>query len=161
MTTTGIELSVPTDEPVIRYRRFVKAPPELMFAMWTEPEHLRNWWGPRELELVLCEVDLRVGGSYRMVHRAPDGTEHAFRGEYLELDRPTKIVQTFVYEPWPDAVSVESVQFEETGDGTLVRGESRHSSLENRDRHVESGMESGMAESYARLDELVDPLRRD
>jgi len=63
MTTTGIELSVPTDEPVIRYRRFVKAPPELMFAMWTEPEHLRNWWGPRELELVLCEVDLRVGGA--------------------------------------------------------------------------------------------------
>ena len=77
-------------EPVITYRRFVPAPPELVFEAWTKPEHLTQWLGPAYLELSVCEIDLRVGGAYRFVHRAPDGTEHGFHGEYLEVVRPSQ-----------------------------------------------------------------------
>ena len=65
--------------------------------MWTEPEHLRHWWGPRQFELVVCESDPRAGGRYRFVQRAPDGQEHTFHGTYREVDRPRRLVRTFVY----------------------------------------------------------------
>ncbi|HEU5331534.1 MAG TPA: SRPBCC family protein [Actinocrinis sp.] len=157
--TYQLDLETPADEPVIRYRRFVKAPPALLFQAYTDPEHMKNWLGPRYLEMVLCEVDLRVGGRWRFVHRAPDGTEHAFHGVYREVDRPNRLSNTFVYEPWPDAESVDTVEFAEAEGGTLVVGTSRHSSIEARDRHLASGMEKGIAEGCERLDELVAALQ--
>ena len=86
MTTTQLVIETPADTPEIRTRRFVKAPPALVFEAWTTAEHLREWWGPRNLQIVLCEVDLRVGGGYRIVHRAPDGQEFGFHGDYREID---------------------------------------------------------------------------
>ncbi|HEX4176730.1 MAG TPA: SRPBCC domain-containing protein, partial [Acidimicrobiales bacterium] len=98
MTDTPTEIITPADEPVIHTRRFFKAPTELVYRALTEPEYLRRWFGPRVLEITVCEADLRVGGSWRVVHRAPDGTEFRFHGEFLELDPPHKRVGTFVYE---------------------------------------------------------------
>jgi uncharacterized protein YndB with AHSA1/START domain len=64
-----MEFLAPHDEPIIVFRRTFNAPAQLVFAAWTEPRHLRHWRGPRGFELVACEVDLRVGGGYRFVHR--------------------------------------------------------------------------------------------
>jgi uncharacterized protein YndB with AHSA1/START domain len=155
MTTTELEMISPADVPEIRTRRFVKATPETLFALWTEPDHLRNWWGPRRLELAVCEVDLRVGGTWRFVSRAPDGQEFAFHGEYLEIDAPSRLVSTWVYEGAPDADAVETVTFEAVDGGTMVHGLSRYPSVAARDGHLEAGMESGMTESYERMDEIV------
>ena len=80
MTTLKLEVIAPANEPVIITHRFIKAPPELLFAAWTAPEHTKKWLGPRELEMISCEIDLRVGGSYRYVHRAPDGKEYGLHG---------------------------------------------------------------------------------
>ena len=155
MTTTALDIVTPADEPVVLTSRFVKAPPALVFAAWTTPEHLRNWWGPRHLELVGCDVDLRVGGTWRFVSRAPDGQEFAFHGEYLEIDPPHRLVATWCWEGMPDDVAIETLTLEAVDGGTMVRGEARHSSVAARDQHVENGMEGGMTETYERLDELV------
>lgn len=155
VTHPKLELEIPPDEPVIIYHRFVKAPPQLVFEAFTEPRHLRNWWGPRRLEVVECEVDLRVGGAWRLVSRAPDGQEFAFRGEFRVIDPPRTLEQTFVFEPVPDHYSVDTATFEQVEGGTIVHGRSVHDTLMARDMHVASGMESGMRESMERLDEVV------
>jgi uncharacterized protein YndB with AHSA1/START domain len=158
-TTTALELEIPPGEPVIRFRRFVTAPPELVWEAYTRCEHLRNWWGPRALEMVECAVDLRPGGAWRHVVRAPDGSVHGFGGEYVTVERPHTLACTFVYDGAPDQSALDTVTFEAVDGGTLIHGHSQHDSVEARDAHVASGMEAGMRESYDRLGELLDTLR--
>jgi uncharacterized protein YndB with AHSA1/START domain len=155
MTDTPTEISIPPGEPVIRTRRFFKAPPELVYRAMTEPEYVRRWFGPRYLEITVSEADLRVGGTWRVVQRAPDGTEFGFHGEILELDPPHKRVGTFVYEGAPEHVATETIICQPADGGTMVVSTTVHDSVEARDMHVASGMEEGMLDSYRRLDELV------
>jgi uncharacterized protein YndB with AHSA1/START domain len=155
-----LEIEIPRDEPVVIFRRVVKAPPELVFRVYTEPEHLRRWWGPRHLVLVVCEIDLRVGGRYRLVHRAPDGQEFGFHGEYRLIERPHRLVKSFVYEGTPDNEAVDTFTFEPVDEGTLVGCRTVHSSIAARDAHVASGMEDGLTAGYQRLDQLTASLQR-
>jgi uncharacterized protein YndB with AHSA1/START domain len=153
-----LEFLAPHDEPVIVFRRAFNAPARLVFATWTEPEHLRRWRGPRGFELVACEVDLRVGGSYRFVHRAPDGSRHVFYGQYLEIERPTRLVSTFAYEAAPETKALEEITFEEDGGPTVVTGRSAFPTFQARDLYLAGGAERGLAESHDRLDELLGVL---
>ena len=155
MTTPETEITTPAGEPVIIVRRFFKAPPELVYRACTESEYLRRWMGPRRLEVTECEVDLRVGGSWRLVHRAPDGMEFVFYGKLLELDPPHRRVGTFVWEGAPEHEAVETMVFEAVEGGTILTTTMRHNSVEARDMHVANGMEGGIIESYERLDEVV------
>ena len=159
MTDIQTEITTPAGEPVIIIRRFLKAPPELVYRACTEGEYLRRWRGPRRLETAACDVDLRVGGSWRIVHRAPDGTEFAFHGEFLELDPPSRRVATFVYEGAPEDEAVETLVLEEVDGGTMLTTTARHSSVEARDMHVASGMEEGIIDSHLRLDDLLTDLQ--
>ena len=136
-------------------RRFVKAPPELVYRVLTEGEFLRRWWGPRRLEIAECDVDLRVGGTWRIVHRAPDGAEFAFHGEFLELDPPRRRVSTWVYEGAVEATATETFELEPVEGGTLLRVRAVHDSVANRDMHVANGMKEGLLDSYGRMDELL------
>jgi uncharacterized protein YndB with AHSA1/START domain len=153
-----MEFLAPDDEPVIVFRRAFIAPARLVFEAWTEPGHLRHWRGPRGFELIACEVDLRVGGRYRFVHRAPDGSQHVFSGQYLEIERPTRLVSTFAYEAWPDTAALDEVTFEEDGGTTLVIGRSVFATFQARDLYLTAGAERGLAESHGRLDELLSAL---
>jgi uncharacterized protein YndB with AHSA1/START domain len=155
MTNAETEIIAPVGEPVIEVRRFLKAPPELVYRVLTEGEFLRRWWGPRRLEIAECQVDLRVGGTWRIVHRAPDGTEFAFHGEFLELDPPHRRVSTWIYEGALDATATETFELEAVEGGTLLRSRTVHNSVANRDMHLSNGMEDGLCESYARMDELL------
>ncbi|HEU5060856.1 MAG TPA: SRPBCC family protein, partial [Kofleriaceae bacterium] len=129
----------------------------LVYEAFTRPEHLRRWWGPRDLELVVCEIDLRVGGSYRFVQRAPDGQEFAFRGVYRELRPPERIVSTFVFELVPDHEAVTTVVLEEQDGVTTLTSTVLHDSVEARDAHYAT-MEAGADDSYDRLAELLASL---
>jgi len=155
---TDLDLDVPADEPVIRFTRFVAAPPPLVFGLFTEPAHLRRWWGPREQELVQCDLDLRPGGAFRFVSRGPDGVEHPFSGEFLSVDEPKRLAMRVTYEPIPEAWWVDDMTFEEAEGGTLLAGTTTFASLDAREGHLAAGMESGMRESYERLDELAAAL---
>jgi uncharacterized protein YndB with AHSA1/START domain len=153
-----MEFMAPHDEPVIVFRRAFKAPARLVFAAWTEPEHLRHWRGPRGFELVACEVDLRVGGRYRFVHRAPDGSRHVFHGRYLEIERPSRLVSTFVYEGAPETEALDEVTFDEDGATTRVTGRSAFPTFQARDLYLSGGAERGLADAHNRLDALLGTL---
>ncbi|HET7070200.1 MAG TPA: SRPBCC domain-containing protein [Nocardioides sp.] len=84
-------------------------------------EHVRHWFPPFQDTMTVCSIDLRVGGEYHMVFVTGDGTECSFRGTYLEIERPTRIVDTWLFEGWPDAEAVETVELQETGGVTTVR----------------------------------------
>jgi uncharacterized protein YndB with AHSA1/START domain len=162
VTTTHAqtEIITPPGEPVIHIRRFFQAPPELVYRALTEPEYIRRWFGPQRLEITECEADLRVGGTWRVVQRAPDGTEFAFYGEFLELEPPRKRVGTFTWEGAPDHVATETFVCEAVEGGTMVTTEMVHGSVEARDMHVANGMEGGIIESHHRFDEILAAEQR-
>lgn len=159
MTTTPLEIVTPPDEPLIVVRRHIDAPPTLVFAAWTDPEQLPHWWGPRRLELVVCDVDLRVGGGWRFVHRAPDGQEFAFHGSYREIEAPHRLLSTFVYEGAPEHEALDTATFEDADGGTLFTSRTLHASLAARDGHIASGMRGGITESHERLDAWLASLQ--
>ena len=155
MSGPRLELTAPHDEPVLLFRRAFAAPVTLVFRAWTEPEHLRHWRAPRGFELVTCEVDLRVGGGYRFVHRAPDGSRHAFRGQYQRIERPRLLVSTLIYEAAPATEALDEVTFEDTGGTTLVTGRTAFPTFQARELYAAGGAERGLAQCHARLDELL------
>jgi uncharacterized protein YndB with AHSA1/START domain len=103
----------PNDLDVVTTREF-DAPIGLVFDVLTKPEHVSKWFAPFECEMKECSIDPQVGGKYHQVFVAEDGTECSFRGTYLEVDPPTRTVATWLFEGWPDAHAVESVDLQET-----------------------------------------------
>jgi uncharacterized protein YndB with AHSA1/START domain len=105
--------------------------------------------------VTIDKMDVREGGDYRFVTESSDGTT-AFRGTFRVLDAPEKVEQTFEWEGMPGYVAVDSATFEDLGDGrTKVRVRTLFHTTEERDGMLASGMETGMGESYERLDELL------
>lgn len=151
-----LEVSLPSDTEIQLTRTF-DAPKELVWRAFTEPELLRRWWGRRGSTMPVCEIDLRVGGTWRMTERGADGSEHPFRGEYLELEPPDRIVQTFIYDvpPMNEMPSVETATLTEQDGRTTVTAISKHPNKEARDAMLNSGMEAGAGETYDRLEELL------
>src|SRR5439155_19916464 len=139
----------------IRAERVFDAPRDRVFAAFTDPKLVPEWWGLRETTTVVDQMDVRPGGSWRFVIRNSDGSETAFRGTYREVTPPERIVQTFEWEGLPGHVSVETATFEELGDRTKVTTTSLFHTNEERDGMLGSGMEQGMNEAYARLGELL------
>jgi uncharacterized protein YndB with AHSA1/START domain len=154
VTSKKLEIIAEPGKTSFTTRRVVDAPRALVFDAFTKCEHLKRWMGPRTLTMVSCQTDLRVGGRYRFVFKTPDG-EVGFSGEYKEVVRPERVVRTFVYEPYPDAPALETLELEESGGTTIIKTTTVHKTVEFRDGHVNSGMEAGMTEGYARLDELL------
>ena len=104
---------------VLELVRVIEAPRERVFDAWTQPEILKKWWGvTREHTTPLAEVDLRVGGKYRLTMRAADGTDHTVGGEYREISRPEKLVYTWQWETEGEfPVTLVSIEFREKAPG--------------------------------------------
>jgi uncharacterized protein YndB with AHSA1/START domain len=158
VTANKLEIIAEPGKTSFTTTRVVDAPRALVFEAFTKCEHLKRWMGPRSLTMVSCDSDLRPGGRYRFVFRAPDGNEVGFSGEFREVVRPERIVRTFVFEPIPDAAALETLELVESDGKTTIKTTTLHKTVENRDGHVGSGMEAGMTEGYARLDELLAGL---
>ena len=142
-------------EREIRIERVFDAPRGRVFAAYTDPELIPEWWGPRGTTTIVDRMDVRTGGGWRFVMRDPGGGETGFRGTYREVTPPERIVQTFEWEGMPGHVSVETATFEDLGEQTKVTTASIFHTAEERDGMLASGMERGMNETYARLDELL------
>jgi uncharacterized protein YndB with AHSA1/START domain len=140
--------------PIIHITREFAGTPEQLFRAHTDPKLFAQWIGPSSLETRIEEWDARSGGSWRFVSTR-DGEEHAFRGCFHEV-RPDRIVQTFTYEGDPDGVALETLWFEDLGNGrTRLRTQSLVDSFESRDAWLKSGMEAGVNEGYAKLEEML------
>jgi uncharacterized protein YndB with AHSA1/START domain len=140
--------------PIIRMTRDFHATPAQLLRAHTDPELFARWVGPNELETRIVEWDARTGGSWRYVAgRGED--EFGFRGCFHEV-RDDRIVQTFTFEGEPDGVALETLRFEDLGDGrTRLHAQSLCDSFEGRDAWLASGMEVGVNEGYAKLDALL------
>jgi uncharacterized protein YndB with AHSA1/START domain len=103
----------PNELEIVVTRDF-DAPIQLVFDVFTKPEHVSKTFAPYGEEVTVCSIDLRVGGDYHFVFVTEDGTEMSFRGTYLEVEPPTRTVQTWLFEGWPDAHAVESMDLHET-----------------------------------------------
>jgi len=140
--------------PIIRLTRDFAATPEQLLRAHTDPELFVRWTGPNSLRTRVDHWDARSGGSFRFVS-SRDGEEYAFHGCFHEI-RPDRIVQTFTYEGDPDGVALETLSFEDLGDGrTRLHARSLVDSFEGRDAWLRSGMEVGVNEGYAKLEELI------
>jgi glutathione S-transferase len=101
-------------------RRTIRAKVERVFDAWTQPEQLRTWWGPRPVTCSDAEVDLRVGGQFRIVNALPDGSTVTIHGEFLVVEPPHKLVYTWRMEDGAFESSLVTVTFAPRGEGTEV-----------------------------------------
>jgi len=151
---TGPE-ATPLDEPGISLvaRRLILAPVERVFAAWTEPERLKRWWGPDSVTCPDAEVDLRVGGAYRLANRLPDGTIVWITGRFLEIERPRRLVYTWLVGD-PSAESERTrvtVRFEPRAGGTeviVVHDQIASAAFRERSRSGWDGCLRGLADYF-------------
>ena len=148
--STVIEL--PNDLEILITREF-DAPIALVFDVLTKPEHVSKWFaGPGE-EMKECSIDLRVGGNYHFVFVTEDGIEMSFRGTYLEVEPPTRTVETWLFEGRPDGDAVETMDLHEAQGVTTVTIKLAFSDAAGRPTRFE-----GMQESFDRVEDLVRSL---
>ena len=150
-------VTLPTDTE-IKIVRLFDAPADLVFDVWTTPEHIRNWWGYPEHEMTDCTVDLRVGGEYRFAAEVPGFGEIAFHGVNREIDRPHRLVSTEIYEATPDIEAVNTLTLEEQDGVTTMTIITSFPTREARDAVIESGMEDGLQVSLNRAEAILARL---
>ena len=157
MLNTGtLKVTTPSPREIVLTRVF-DAPRDLVFEAMTRPELLKQWFGPHGWNLVVCEVDFRVGGAWRYVLEGPDGATMGMGGEYREIVPGERTVHTEAMDDYPGDSVVTLVLTEHHGRTTMT-GTVLYDSQETRDAVVESGMEHGAAETYDRLADLVKSL---
>jgi uncharacterized protein YndB with AHSA1/START domain len=157
MTDTGtLQITRPSEREIVMSRVF-DAPRNLVFDAWTKPELLERWLGVRGgWSMVVCEVDLWVGGAYRFVWRGPDGAEMGMGGVYREIVSPERLVATEAFDdPWYSGEALDTTVLVEEGGKTTVTTSVLYESEEIRDAVLESGMARGVAESYDTLAEYL------
>lgn len=151
-----VAVTLPSDREIVITRIFHR-PRHLLFEAWTKPEHLRQWWGCDGSTLTTCEIDLRPGGSWRLVMRMADGSDHPFHGTYREVVPNERLVYTECYD-MPQVGSPEwltTVLFEEFEGNTKFTHSIHHRSVEVRDAHLQAGMEAGTVENLNRLEQYL------
>jgi uncharacterized protein YndB with AHSA1/START domain len=157
MLNTGtLKVTTPSPREIVLTRVF-DAPRDLVFEAMTRPELLKRWFGPHGWNLVVCEVDLRVGGAWRYVLEGPDGRSMGMGGEYREIVPGERTVHTEAMDDYPGDSVVTMVLTEQDGRTTMT-GTVLYDSQETRDAVVASGMEHGAAETYDRLADLLPSL---
>ena len=164
VTSSGTAtVTLPADEQILITRDF-DAPKHLVYKAWTTPELVRRWWNAKRGEVTTCEIDLRVGGRWRYVMVTEDGVEVGFHGEYRELVPNERIVSTEVYEgapqgEGPEEGTLNTVTFDEVDGRTRLTILVQATSKQIRDAIIDSGMEDGLQDALALLEEVAVSLR--
>jgi uncharacterized protein YndB with AHSA1/START domain len=153
MAKTEFEV-VPGKQEVVMTRVF-DAPRELVFKTCADPKLFSKWWGPRRLTTHVERMEVKPGGSWRVVQSDDAGHEFAFHGVYHDVVSPERTVQTFEFEGAPGHVLLQTATFDDVGGKTRLTMKSIYESIEDRDAMVQTGMESGATESMERLAELL------
>jgi len=145
--------TMPSDREVVATRSF-DAPRDLVWDAFTIPEHVKKWMiGPDGWTMPVCEMDLRPGGQWRYTWRNGQGHEFSMYGEFLEITRPERLVNTETFDPHP--ASLNTTVFEEKSGRTLITATVVYASKEVRDTALATGMTDGWGQSYDRLEDLL------
>ena len=149
------------DRELVVTRTF-DAPAHIVFDAWTKPELLKRWWAPKSFGVSLfeCESDLREGGTYRYAFGRDPKNPEVFSGRYVEVNAPSRLVLTQVYDRMRDAgEAVVTATFEESQGKTLLTLRQLFPSKEALEGALASGMETGMRVTLDQLDTLVASVR--
>jgi uncharacterized protein YndB with AHSA1/START domain len=150
-----------SDRELVVTRTF-NAPAHIVFEAWTEPELLKRWWAPKSFGVSLfeCDQDLRVGGAYRFAFGRDPKDPEVFSGRYLEVDPPSRLVLTQLYERMSDVGDVvATAAFEESEGRTRLTLRQLFPSKEALEGALASCMERGMRVTLDQLDELAASMR--
>jgi uncharacterized protein YndB with AHSA1/START domain len=157
-TSGKLAVTTPSDREILITRVF-DAPRELVWRAFTEPALLAQWWG-RGNKLDIERFEPERGGHWRFVEHHEGGSD-GFEGRFREVTPMERMVWTFEWDGMPGYVAIDTVTFEDLGDGrTRVVNTSLFHTTEERDGMLQSGMEGGLSESYAALDRLLSSLSR-
>lgn len=154
-----LKVTTPSDREIMMTRAF-DAPRDLVFDALTKPELLKRWFhGPDGWSLETCEIDLRVGGSYRCVWHDPDGVEMGISGVHKEIVPPERLVRTEIFdEDWTGGETLATAVLTERDGRTTLTTTVLYASKKARDGALASGMEKGVIASYDRLATLLGAL---
>jgi uncharacterized protein YndB with AHSA1/START domain len=146
-------LTLPSDLE-FQLMRVFDAPRGLVFEAWTDPKHLRRWYGCDLAELVLCDADIKIHGGYRYTMRLPNGAYGTIFGVYREVAAPERLVYTqgFVTDGLLTPNALATVTFIERNGRTTLTSTLAHNSKADRDMHLSSGVEAGAGSSFDRLE---------
>jgi uncharacterized protein YndB with AHSA1/START domain len=159
MTSNRHEATIEADPevPIIRITRDFTATPAQLMRAHTDAELFARWVGPDGMDTKILDWDATTGGRWRYV-ATRDGEEYGFHGCFHDVGKD-RIVQTFTFDGQPDGVALETLWFEDLGDGrTRLHAQSLVDSFESRDQWLASGMETGVDQGYAKLEALVGEL---
>lgn len=153
-------VTLPSATEILITREF-GAPKRLVYRAWTTPELVKRWWSAKRGTVTVAEIDLRVGGLWRWVMVTDEGSfEVAFHGVYREIVPDERLVFTEVFEGLPnaeEAAALTTLTLEESGDRTTLRLLVQHRNEEDRDGHINSGMEAGLQDALDLLEEAIAP----
>jgi len=155
--SAALTLTTPSDREIV-FTRVFDAPRRLVFEAWTRPEHLMRWYGCRGSKLSVCEIDLRLGGTYRFVMRAPDGKDYPTSGVYREIVPPERLVYTERFDGDPNKEALITFTLQERDGKTTMTSTARYHTAEDRDTVLKIGVEKGTAESLDRLAEHLETM---
>jgi uncharacterized protein YndB with AHSA1/START domain len=158
-TSKTAKVTLPSDTEILITREF-DAPKHLVYRAYTEPELVKRWWAGDRGEVVSIEMDVRVGGAWRYVMTATAGFEVAFHGEFTEVVPDERLSRTEIFEGAPGAPAVSTTTLTEQDGRTRLELLVRHENKENRDAHLNSGMEDGLQEALDHLEQTAIGLRR-
>lgn len=172
-TTTRTEIRIEGNDVILT--RYFDAPRHRVYRAWTDPRQLAAWFGPRLFTKTEAEVDLRPGGAWRVTMASPDGLRYPIAGTYLELEEPSRIVTRVTVDEHPGewhrmvhanrppgssavhGAMIWTVTLETQGTGTLLTVRDHFEHAADCQAHVKMGMNQGWAESFDRLDGLLEP----
>jgi uncharacterized protein YndB with AHSA1/START domain len=161
MTTNKTNVTAEPGKQEIVITREFDAPRELVFKAVTDPQLIPQWWGPGYLSTEVDRMDVRPGGQWRFINRDAQGNAYAFHGVYHEVLAPERIIDTFEFEGLPETghVTLETMRLEELPGGrTRLTTQSVFQSVADRDAMLQSGMETGINDTYDRLAEILKKL---
>jgi uncharacterized protein YndB with AHSA1/START domain len=140
--------------------RIINGPARLVFEAWTNPELFKKWWVPKSfpISLLSCDMDVRTGGTYKLVFAAGDQKAEFF-GKYLEVTPPSRLVWTNE-EGGADAANITTVTFEEKNGTTLVIVTDLYPSKEALDEAIATGSSGAMPEQLEQLDQIISKEKK-
>jgi uncharacterized protein YndB with AHSA1/START domain len=144
-------ITTPTEREIVITRLF-DAPRELVFKACTDPNLIPQWWEPKRFTTTVDKMDVRPGGIWRFVQRAPGGNKYVFNAMYHEIVPPERLVYTFEFEGMPGHVALETVTFEEHDGKTKLTDKLLFQTVEDRDMMFKSGIEQGLIFIVLNLD---------
>jgi len=147
-------IEFPNDLEIVLTREF-DAPIALVFDVLTKPEHVRKTIAPYGERVKVCSIDLRVGGDYHFVFVTDDGTEMSFRGTFLAVEPPTRTVETWRYDGWPDVEAVETVELHEADGVTKLTHTLAFRDKAGRDHMTKY---DGLIANYDNVEDLLGSL---